>query len=110
MLAKLSIVYALVNTPILWFLSYYGAQYLSYGYIIGGIINLTYHFWFFQKCLPQKISNKLTLGLISFLSFFIVISLLIPESIKLTYKFYLLLLVVSLLIILLKKNKLSFIN
>jgi O-antigen/teichoic acid export membrane protein len=109
LLAKLSILYALVNAPILWFSSYYGAQYLSYGYIIGGVINLTYHFVFFQKCLPEKLSNKLSIGLGFFLVSAIVISLVIPETLKLIYKCGILLFIFSISIILLRKRNLKFI-
>lgn len=93
MLAKLSLFYALVNAPILWFASSYGAKYLSYGYIVGAVINMTYHFKFFQKCLPEKIPIKLIIKSIVFLLICIVISILIPESIAIIYKLIVLILV-----------------
>ena len=56
LLATLAFLYALVNTTIFWNASYYGAQILSYGLIIGCIINLSYHYYLFYKNITGFIS------------------------------------------------------
>lgn len=63
LLATISIVYAMVNFPILWISSQYGATVMSYGYIIGCIINMTYHYYFFCKELKFKLSHTFNLSI-----------------------------------------------
>lgn len=57
-LAILALLYALVNTVIFWNASYYGAQILSYGLIIGCIINLSYHYYLFNKNITGFIAPR----------------------------------------------------
>ncbi len=56
LLAKLSIVYSLISVPILWYFSKFGAESVSKGYIIISVINMTYHYYYFQKSLPERFS------------------------------------------------------
>lgn len=57
-LANLSLFYAAVNTPLLWFFAHYGATYMSYGYIIGAVINMTYHITFLNKVCEWKMKKS----------------------------------------------------
>lgn len=57
-IASLSIFYACVNAPLLWFSSKFGATGLSYGYLIGALLNMTYHIYYLQKAMPVKIPTK----------------------------------------------------
>ena len=74
LLATLASLYALVNTAIFWNASYYGAQILSYGLIIGCIINLSYHYYLFHKNITGFISPLNMLIIIGIILFFIGIS------------------------------------
>ena len=57
LLSKLSIAYALISFPCLLYGAKYGAVGLSVGFVVAAIINMTYHIYYLQKSLPQRISN-----------------------------------------------------
>ena len=56
-LATLSICFGAVNTPIFWYLSHYGAVMLSYGFVIGGIINMTYHIIYLNRAVNKQLGR-----------------------------------------------------
>lgn len=87
LLSSLSILYACVNTPILWITSKYGASAMSCGYIIGAFINMTYHYWFFLKTLGHKINAAFSIKLFLLLCFGIAFSFIFPINISLLYRF-----------------------
>ncbi len=62
MLAKLSFAYALIATPCLFIGSHYGSVGLSAGFLLSALLNLTYHFYFMQKVLPEEIRWKVILA------------------------------------------------
>lgn len=70
-LAVLSFAYAAVNTPLFWYFSHYGATFLSYGFIIGCVINMIYHYaylnmifnWELNYCFTIKLFGIISLGL-----------------------------------------------
>lgn len=86
LLATLSIIYACVNTPILWFSSKYGASVMSCGFIIGGIINMCYHYGFFLKTLNYGLRKSFSLKLFSIIGLGILISFIFPVNISLAYR------------------------
>jgi O-antigen/teichoic acid export membrane protein len=53
LLAKLSTAYSLISLPILWFGSGYGATGLAVAILIGCVVNMSYHYYYFQKSLPS---------------------------------------------------------
>ena len=55
LLAKLSFVYAIVATPCLFVGSLYGSVGLSVSFLISAVLNLTYHIYYMQKALDEKI-------------------------------------------------------
>jgi O-antigen/teichoic acid export membrane protein len=67
LLAKLSIVYALISVPILWYASKFGAKWVSIGYIIISVINMTYHFYFFQRFYLKKLILLMHLRILALL-------------------------------------------
>jgi|KBSMisStaDraftv2_1062788.scaffolds.fasta_scaffold00187_13 O-antigen/teichoic acid export membrane protein len=58
LLAKLSIIYALVSIPLLYTGSKYGSVGLSAAFFATAVINMTYHMYWIQKILPEKISYR----------------------------------------------------
>lgn len=83
LLSILSIVYACVNTPILWYTSRYGATIMSCGYIIGAVINMTYHYGFFLKTLNYRLSRLFSIKLFTLLGIGITFSFVFPVNISL---------------------------
>lgn len=86
LLGKLSIVYAFVSVPILWFASKYNAETVSKAYILIAMINMTYHYYYFQKVLPRKISKLHSFLYFGGLLFFLILSFLIPDNLSLILK------------------------
>ncbi len=62
-LARLSTFYALVAVPLLWFGSAHGAKGLAAALLGAALLNMTYHWYFFQKSLAQRLSLSFTLTL-----------------------------------------------
>lgn len=79
-IATLSIIYAIINAPILWIASKYGAVGLSYGYMIGAVINMTYHIVYLQKALPHKIKIVNYLSVFGALTLGVVFSIFVPAN------------------------------
>lgn len=102
-IASLSIFYACVNAPLLWYCSKFGATGLSYGYLVGAVLNLTYHIYYLQKAMPVKIPSQTF-----FISFAILISgffLSVSISDSLSIYMRILLIVIVFVLIFLCKNK-----
>lgn len=102
-IASLSIFYACVNAPLLWYCSKFGATGLSYGYLVGAVLNLTYHIYYLQKAMPVKIPSQTF-----FISFAILISgffLSVSISDSLSIYMRILLVVIVFVLIFLCKNK-----
>lgn len=62
LLAKLSFAYALIATPCLFVGTFYGSVGLSVGFLLSAVLNLTYHFYFLQKVIPEKIPWRVILN------------------------------------------------
>lgn len=86
LLATLSIINALVWGPIIWWCSKDGATSMSYGFLIGGGINLISNYFFYLKCLPQKVHIKSTLQIFLILLLGICLSLYLPYVLSLMGK------------------------
>lgn len=86
LLSILSIVYACVNTPILWYTSRYGATIMSCGYIVGAIINMTYHYRYFLRTLDFGLSKMFTIKLFSLVFIGIGFSFLFPIDMQIIYR------------------------
>lgn len=103
-LAALTTAYTLVALPIIWFGAAYGATGLAAGMIIGASINLTYHWYFFQKSLPSKFQTK---GVIRFLIILISAALcswLIPTNDFMPLKVIIAFIILSGMMIIILKN------
>lgn len=85
-IAGLSIFYACVNAPLLWFSSKFGASGLSYGYLIGALLNMTYHIYYLQKAMPVKIPTKTFIWTFMMLLVGFMFSLIIPNMLPLPLK------------------------
>ncbi len=91
-LSYLSFVCTLIQVPLLWFGSKFGAQYLSAAFLIATVINLILHFFVINKFVKEKIpiSFYLKISILMALGYFI--SLQISPEIDLIYKFLFLIL------------------
>lgn len=65
LLAGCSIAYAVVSVPFLFYGSYYGAQGLALAYIVASAVNMTYHYYFLNKILDNRLSRSFTIKLFS---------------------------------------------
>lgn len=81
-IAGLSILYACVNAPLLWFCSKNGAIGLSYGYIVGALLNMTYHIYYLQKAMPVKIPTRTFICFFGVMLSGFIFSIVIPETIS----------------------------
>ncbi|MEQ3237752.1 oligosaccharide flippase family protein [Bacteroides cellulosilyticus] len=77
----LSLLYAIINTAIFWPASYYGATVLSYGIILGCIINMSYHYYFLRKSVSGFVGNAHFFLLFGLIILGICISLCLTSSI-----------------------------
>jgi O-antigen/teichoic acid export membrane protein len=57
-LAALSTAYTLIVMPIIWFGASYGATGLAAAMAIGALINLSYHWYVFQRSLPGRFPRR----------------------------------------------------
>ncbi|MDI9873363.1 oligosaccharide flippase family protein [Flectobacillus rivi] len=82
LLSKLSLLYAFVSVPFLLFGAMYGAKGLSIGFIVSGILNIIYHFYFLERAISIRFKNKyyvlalliyITVFAFSFYSYFLTI-------------------------------------
>lgn len=62
LIAKLSVAYALISMPCLFFGAKYGAVGLSIGFIVMALINMTYHIYWLRRSMGNFISLKYYLG------------------------------------------------
>lgn len=81
-IASLSIFYACVNAPLLWYCSKNGAIGLSYGYIVGALLNMTYHIYYLQKAMPVKIPTRTFICFFGVMLSGFIFSIVIPETIS----------------------------
>lgn len=79
-LAVMSVLYAIVNTSVLWPMSHYGATWLSIGYIIGCFINMPYHFYFFKNSIPNLFTYQMFFKLMGILVLGIAFSIAFPVN------------------------------
>lgn len=62
-LSVLSIVYALISVPFLWYGSQHGAKGLSIAFVVASIVNMTYHWYYMNKLLPFSVGMRYTVSL-----------------------------------------------
>jgi O-antigen/teichoic acid export membrane protein len=60
LLARLSTVYAVLSLPLLWLGAGGGAERLAAATLLAGVANLTYHWYFFQRSLPEPFTARET--------------------------------------------------
>lgn len=65
LLAGCSIAYSFVSVPFLFYGSYYGAQGLALAYIVSSVVNMTYHYYFLEKILDNRLNKSFTIKLFS---------------------------------------------
>jgi O-antigen/teichoic acid export membrane protein len=94
LLSKLSIAYAVISVPILWYGSSFGAESLSIAFVIAAILNFTYHWYFLQKILPVPFEKRFTLNLLILFSIPFLLLFLNVKDISIQFR---LLILVSLL-------------
>lgn len=92
-LSYLSIIYAIISTPILYFFSYKGAEGIAIGYIVAAMINIFIIFPHIIKTSFRQITIKYSLLLLSLLTGTMIISLIIPQSLSLFVRIILLILI-----------------
>ena len=102
-IASLSIFYAFVNAPLLWYCSKFGATGLSYGYLIGSVLNMTYHIYYLQKAMPIKIPTQTFIIAFSIMICGFFLSVSISDSLSLYIR--ILFVIIVFLLIFLCKNK-----
>lgn len=100
-----SIVYALVNVPILYIAAKYGATGLSIGFIIAGVLNMTYHYHYVREVIDYQISHRLLISIFSFIIICFFFSMSISNDFSLISRILILLLISLLAFI--NKNRLS---
>lgn len=81
-IASLSIFYACVNAPLLWYCSKNGSNWSSYGYIVGALLNMTYHIYYLQKAMPVKIPTRTFICFFGVMLSGFIFSIVIPETIS----------------------------
>jgi O-antigen/teichoic acid export membrane protein len=85
-LAALSTVYTVVALPIIWFGSAHGAKGLAAAMLIGAALNMTYHWYIFQKSLPGRFPSRFVVRSFVILSCSALCSWLISEKIHMIIK------------------------
>jgi O-antigen/teichoic acid export membrane protein len=85
-LSALSTIYAFVSVPILWWGAGYGAIGLAMAMLGAVIINLPYHWFYYQRNLSQRIGKGLTLKLVAILGGGMVITWAIPQTIDVIWR------------------------
>lgn len=110
LLGYLSVIYAILSVPVLWFGSFKGATYLSMSYLLVSIINMTYHWYYLQKILPTPFSKKFTFILFSSLLILFLASLLVQENLSIGIKVLIFLSFLSLSVLLVRVKLKGYIN
>ena len=72
----------LFRSPLLWYCSKNGAIGLSYGYIVGALLNMTYHIYYLQKAMPVKIPTRTFICFFGVMLSGFIFSIVIPETIS----------------------------
>jgi O-antigen/teichoic acid export membrane protein len=96
-LSILSILYAIISTPLLYFFSFKGAEGLAIGYLVASTINLFIIYPQIVKVSFGQLPLKFSLFLLGLLFVSIIISLLIPQTWHWIIRFFLLFCFVSLI-------------
>lgn len=104
LLSFISVFYAIINTPILWFSSKYGASSMSCGYVVGAIINMSYHYYFFLKTLDYKLSKFFSVEIFSLIGIGICFSFCFPITASLMLRIFVGLVIVAGFCLYLKKR------
>lgn len=79
LLSRLSIAYAVFSVPCFWYGTKYGAIGLSYAFLAGSLINMTYHWHFFRKIMDGRLTLKFSIILwISLIGVIAISILLVP--------------------------------
>ena len=86
LLAGLSTCYAILAIPVLWWGAGKGATGLAMAIVMAAIVNMPYHWIFFQKTLPQSLSSGLILRLCIILGIGMFISMIIPQNFPLIWR------------------------
>lgn len=98
-LSYLSILYAIISTPILYIFSYYGAEGIAKGYIIASTLNMLIIFPNIIKISFKQITIKFSIRLFAFLLVILIVSTLIPQNIPLYIRICILILAVYIIYI-----------
>jgi O-antigen/teichoic acid export membrane protein len=104
-LAALSTICGILALPIVWWGASRGATGLAIALLIAGLINLTYHWIVFQKCLPYKLKNLFLLKNCLFICFIFVLSWIIPKDWFWYFRMAIALLSISVILIFIFKTK-----
>lgn len=60
LLSVCSVIYAIVCVPFLYCGTYYGAKGLAVSYILASLINMTYHYYYFNKIIGHRLDKTFT--------------------------------------------------
>ena len=103
-LSILSIFYAAVSVPFLWYGSMYGAIGLSIAFIIASCINLSYHWYFMNRLLPFSMGVKYPIFLFTPIIITFIISINIPANLTILFRVVILLIFLTVLVFFYKKK------
>lgn len=103
-LSILSVIYAIISVPFLWFGSKYGAIGLSIAFVLASLVNLTYHWYYMNRSLPYSLGIKYSIFLFTplVITFLIVIN--IPTNLPILFRGTLLLIFLAVLVFAFKKK------
>lgn len=85
-LSYLSLVCTLIQVPILWYGSQFGAQYLSAAFLVATAINMILHFYVINRYVKNKVSIMFYFKISALIGIGYVLSLNIPSGINLSMK------------------------
>ena len=85
-LSILSIFYAAVSVPFLWYGSMYGAIGLSIAFFVASLVNLSYHWYCMNVLLPSSLGVKYTIRLFTPLIITFLVAINIPIDLSIFYR------------------------
>ena len=86
LIAWLSTAYAALGLPVLWWGAGRGATGLSLAILISAVINISYHWIFFQRSLPKQLSTSHSIRLLLVLLTGMIVAWVVPQSLAFIWR------------------------
>jgi len=102
-LSKITIIGSLISVPILWYGSRFGAENLSLAYLIFSLLQFSYCWFFLVKFSDRRIHISFFVKILIALLLFMVLALLLPDSLSVIIRLILFLVISGLLVVSIKK-------